>query len=93
MLEKLKQIAKDFKQEIKVWKLVLKDPRTTKLAKILLGLAVVYALLPFDLIPDLIPGIGYLDDIILITIIMLIALKMIPKEVVEDCRIRATCER
>lgn len=89
MFDKLKIIAKTLKQEIKVYQLVAKDGRTPKLAKFLLGLAVGYALLPFDIIPDFIPVIGHLDDAIIIPALVAIAVKMIPKEVIDDCRIRA----
>lgn len=89
MFEKLKSIAKNIKLELKVWRLVLKDSRTPLLAKILLGAAIAYVLLPFDILPDIVPGIGYLDDILIVALLVFIALKMIPKEVVEDCRLRA----
>jgi uncharacterized membrane protein YkvA (DUF1232 family) len=90
MLQRLRSTAKRLRQEIKVYQLVLKDPRTPKLAKILLGLALAYALLPFDLIPDFIPVIGHLDDLIIVPILVILALKMIPQDVVDDCRDRAT---
>lgn len=86
MFERLKSVGKNVRHEIKVYRLVLKDGRTPKLAKFLLGLALVYAALPFDLIPDFIPVIGHLDDIVIVPALVIIALKMIPKEVVEDCR-------
>lgn len=89
MLDRLKSAERNLKREIKVYQLVLKDSRTPKLAKLLLGLAVVYALLPFDIIPDFIPVIGHLDDVIIVPALLLIALRMIPKEIVEDCRARA----
>jgi len=68
---------------------VLNDYRTPKLVKWLLGLAVGYALLPFDLIPDFIPVIDQLDDLIIVPALIIIAFKMIPKEVVEECKVRA----
>ena len=71
-------------REIRVYALIIKDPRTPKLAKLLLGLAVAYTLSPIDLIPDFIPVIGHLDDTILVPAIAFIALKMVPKEVIED---------
>ena len=89
MFDKLKSIGRNLKRELKVYKLVLKDSRTPKLSKFLLGLAVGYTLLPFDIIPDFIPVIGYLDDVIIVPALVFIAVKMIPKGVVEDCRIRA----
>jgi uncharacterized membrane protein YkvA (DUF1232 family) len=88
MFEKLKLFGRQIKRELKVYYLVLKDARTPKLAKFLLWLAVGYALLPFDIIPDFIPVIGELDDVIIVPGLIIIALKFIPKEVVEDCRRR-----
>ena len=89
MFEKLKAVSKNVKREIKVFQLVRKDHRTPKLAKWFLGLAVGYLFMPFDIIPDFIPVIGHLDDAIIIPALVILALKMIPKEVVEDCRLKA----
>ena len=74
------------KNEIKVYRLVIKDKRSPKLAKLLLGMAIGYALSPIDLIPDFIPVIGYLDDIIIVPILFYLAIRLIPKEVIADCR-------
>ena len=82
----LRRAAQSLKQELSVYRLVYKDPRTPRLPKLLLGLAVGYALLPFDLIPDFIPVIGHVDDLIIVPGLVILALKLIPLEVVADCR-------
>lgn len=89
MCEKLKSVGRNVKHELRVYQFVLKDKRTPKISKILLGLAIGYLLLPFDLIPDFIPVIGHLDDLILVPLLLIAALKFIPQEVVDDCRKRA----
>jgi uncharacterized membrane protein YkvA (DUF1232 family) len=89
MLNKLKETVKLFKQEIKIYQLVLKDTRTPRISKVILGVAVGYAVCPFDLIPDFIPVIGHLDDAIIIPVLIYIAIKTIPKEIIEDCRNKA----
>jgi uncharacterized membrane protein YkvA (DUF1232 family) len=86
VLDRLKSIGKTLKGELKVYRLVLKDKRTPRTAKVLLAAAVGYAAMPFDIIPDFIPVIGHLDDLIIVPALVIIALKMIPKEVIQDCR-------
>jgi len=86
MLNRLKSLGQSLKRELKVYRLVLKDKRTPRVAKALLGLAVGYVLLPFDLIPDFLPVIGHLDDALIVPGLVLLALKLIPKEVIEECR-------
>jgi uncharacterized membrane protein YkvA (DUF1232 family) len=87
MLAKLKSIGKSLKREIGVYQRILRDDRTPKIAKLFLGLAIGYLLLPFDIIPDFIPVIGHLDDLIIVPALVVIALKMIPKEVIEEHRL------
>ena len=86
MFEKLKGITRKLKKELAVYQRVLKHPETPKLAKFFLGLAVGYLLLPFDLIPDFIPIIGQLDDVVIIPILLYISIRLTPKEVIEACR-------
>ena len=89
MLQRLKSIAQDLKREFHAYRLVLQNPRTPRTAKVLLGLAVGYLMLPFALIPDFIPVIGQMDDAIIVPALVLLALRMVPAEVVVDCRARA----
>jgi uncharacterized membrane protein YkvA (DUF1232 family) len=86
VLEKLKSLAAKFKQELAVYRLVLKHPQTPWLAKLFLGMAVAYLLMPFDLIPDFIPLIGQLDDLLIIPLLLYLALLFIPKWLIESCR-------
>lgn len=83
---KIRDFAKAFKREIAVYRLVLADPRTPRLAKLILAAAVAYALSPIDLIPDFIPVLGYLDDIIILPLLVWLALRLIPAVVVADAR-------
>lgn len=84
----LKEIAAKLKQEFAVYRLVCKHPQTPWLAKVLLGLAVGYALLPFDLIPDFIPVIGHLDDLVIVPGLVWLAIKLIPVEIIQECRLK-----
>ncbi len=86
MWEKLKNIFRSVKREISVWRLVMKDERTPVLAKILIWAALAYLVLPFELIPDFIPVIGYLDDILIVSILILSAMQLVAPEIVEDAR-------
>lgn len=86
MLDKLKALTIQLKKEFDVYRLVLKHPETPWIAKCILGLAVGYLLLPFDLIPDFIPVIGQLDDVVIIPVLLYLALLFIPKALVQSCR-------
>lgn len=86
MLNKLKSLGKQLKREFAVYRLVLKHPQTPWIAKLFLGLAVGYLLLPFDLIPDFIPLIGQLDDVVIIPVLLYLALLFIPKWIIQSCR-------
>ena len=86
MIKKLKSFSKQLKQELAIYRLVLKHPKTPWLAKLFLGLAIAYLLLPFDLIPDFIPVLGQLDEIIIIPVLVYLALLFIPKTIIQECR-------
>ena len=87
--DRLKSAGRELKGELRVYRLVLKDRRTPRPAKLLLWLAVGYTLLPFDLIPDFIPVLGQIDDLIIVPALVILSLKVVPREVIEDCRQRA----
>ena len=89
MLERLKHKARLLKTEAYAIYLAYKDPRVPWYARIFAVCVVGYAFSPIDLIPDPIPLIGYLDDLILVPLGIAIALKMIPKEVMVQCREQA----
>ena len=85
----LKQRAKQLKADIPAVFLALKSQKTPFYAKALAFVTVAYALSPIDLIPDFIPVLGYLDDVLLLPSLVALTLRLIPKEVMEECRIQA----
>ncbi len=89
LLAKLKQRARHLKAETFALYLAARDPRTPWYAKFLVAGIVAYAFSPIDLIPDFVPVLGYLDDLILIPIGIALAIKLIPHQVLTECRARA----
>jgi len=88
VINKLKLLGRQLKREFAVYRLVLKHPQTPWIAKVFLGLAVGYLLLPFDLIPDFIPVLGQLDDVVIIPVLLYLALLFIPESIIQSCRDR-----
>lgn len=82
----LKERAKRLKSEIPAVYLALKDKQTPLPAKILAGITGGYALSPIDLIPDFIPVLGYLDDLLILPALAALTIRLIPPEVMERCR-------
>jgi uncharacterized membrane protein YkvA (DUF1232 family) len=66
--------------------LASKDPRVPALAKIIIGMVVAYALSPIDLIPDFIPVLGYVDDLVLLPLGIWLAIRLIPESVWRECK-------
>jgi uncharacterized membrane protein YkvA (DUF1232 family) len=89
VFEQLKSWAKKLKKQIFILYLAYKDKRVTWYAKLFTACVVAYAFSPIDLIPDFIPILGYLDDIILVPLGITLALKMLPKSVIMECTIKA----
>ena len=92
LLKRLKQRAAELKSETYSVYLASKDPGVPWYARVMVGALIAYALSPIDLIPDFIPVIGYLDDLIIVPGGILLALKMIPPKVMQECRLRAKNE-
>ncbi len=89
MLARLKARAKTLQTETYSLYLAARDPRTPWTARGLVLLTVAYALSPIDLIPDFIPVLGYLDDLIIVPAGIALALKLIPADVMIDARRQA----
>lgn len=89
MLERLKSWARTLKRDVIVLWLAARDPRVPLHVKILAGAVAAYALSPIDLIPDFIPVLGYLDDIIIVPLGILAATRLIPAPVFADLREQA----
>ena len=87
--DKMKKRANRLKSDIPAVFLALKDARTPIGAKILAACAIAYALSPVDLIPDFIPVIGYLDDLIILPVLVAWTIKLLPPDVLVSCRERA----
>ena len=84
--QRLKQWARKLKSDVIAMYFVLKHPQTPLYAKIFVAIIVGYALSPIDLIPDFIPVIGYLDDVILLPLGIVLAIRLIPASVLDACR-------
>ena len=89
LLPKLKEKASQLKCELHALWLAYSDVRTPWYARVMVVCIIAYALSPIDLIPDPIPVIGHLDDLILIPLAVAVAIRMIPDSVMADCRERA----
>jgi uncharacterized membrane protein YkvA (DUF1232 family) len=82
----LREAYDRFRREIQVYRAVLHHPRTPRAARWLLTAAIAYTLSPIDLIPDFIPILGHLDDAVLVPCLVVLALRLIPKDVLQECR-------
>lgn len=86
LVERWKQRTSSLKVELHAIYLAYKHPGVPWHARFFAALVIAYALSPIDLIPDPIPVLGYLDDLLLVPLGIALALKMIPKEVMTECR-------
>lgn len=86
MLDKLKKRSRELKTDVAALYLACRKGNIPWYTKALVSVVVAYALSPIDLIPDFIPVLGYLDDLVLIPLGIAIAIKLIPTEVMAECR-------
>lgn len=93
MKEKLKKTVGRFKNELLLYQRVLRDERTPRLARWILGAAVAYAISPIDLIPDFIPVVGQLDDMVILPFMIWLALLAVPEDIVLEHRARIKDEQ
>jgi uncharacterized membrane protein YkvA (DUF1232 family) len=88
-MHRLKQWARLIKRDVHALYLAARDPRVPWYAKALAVVVAAYALSPIDLIPDFLPVVGYLDDVILVPLGILLTVRLIPPEIMNEHRLRA----
>jgi uncharacterized membrane protein YkvA (DUF1232 family) len=89
MLDRVKRWARALKRDVHAVWLAARHPRTPRGAKLLALAVAAYALSPIDLIPDFIPVLGYLDDLLVVPLGILLVTRMLPGDVLAECRAAA----
>ncbi len=89
IMDQLRDWARTIQRDVVALYLAARDPRVPRLAKLVAVCVVAYALSPVDLIPDFIPVLGYLDDVILVPLGILLAVRLVPGDVMADLRSKA----
>ena len=89
MLDRAKRWARGLKRDVHAVWLAARHPRTPRGAKLLALAVAAYALSPIDLIPDVIPVLGYLDDLLIVPLGILLVTRMMPPDVLAECRAAA----
>ncbi len=89
LLDRLKNLRKEITLQSYALYLACRDPRTPWYAKALAAAVAAYAFSPIDLIPDFIPVLGYLDDLLIVPLGIALAIRLIPSDVLADCREQA----
>jgi uncharacterized membrane protein YkvA (DUF1232 family) len=86
LLKKIKEKAKKVTQNLSMLYIAYKRKDVPVIAKIIIIAAIIYGLSPIDLIPDFIPVLGYLDDLIILPLLIYLAIKIIPNNILEECK-------
>lgn len=92
LLGRVRAWARTFKRKLSIFALAARDPRVPWPARWLIIAVIAYALSPIDLIPDFIPVLGLLDDLVIVPLGLYLALRLIPVDVWADCEARADCD-
>jgi len=85
----LKDKATSLKIYLPTLFIAMKKKETPLIAKIIAGIAICYALSPIDIIPDFIPILGYLDDLIILPLLVSLTIKLIPQKIIDSCKVEA----
>ena len=91
-VRKLMAVFAYLNRELKVYRLMMRDSRTPTGSKILLGAALGYAIWPLGIVPDFIPIVGYVDDLIIVPVLVFMAVRRVPRQVIDDCRHQVSIE-
>jgi uncharacterized membrane protein YkvA (DUF1232 family) len=86
MIERMKAWAASLKRDVAALVIAVRDPRTPLLARLVAALVVAYALSPIDLIPDFVPVLGYLDDLIIVPLGLALVLRLVPPALMDEYR-------
>ena len=87
--DRLARRVRALKRDVTAVWIAARDPRTPLAAKLVAGLVAAYALSPIDLIPDAIPVLGLLDDLLIVPLGLALAVRLIPRDLMAECRARA----
>jgi uncharacterized membrane protein YkvA (DUF1232 family) len=81
----LRTIGRSLKARLEYYRAIYRHPCTPRVSKWLLWIALAYVMMPFDLIPDFIPVVGHLDDLVIVPALIVAAVRMVPDEVLSEC--------
>lgn len=90
MLDRLRTWAQAIKRDVTALYYAVRDPRVPWYAKLVAGLVLAYALSPIDLIPDFVPVLGYLDELVIVPLGIMLAIRLIPPAIMAEHRAKAT---
>ena len=89
LIGRMKTWARSIKRDVVTVYFAARDPQAPMLLRIMAGLVAAYALSPIDLIPDFIPVLGYLDDLLIVPLGLLLVMRLMPEAVLNNARIKA----